>query len=101
MPEKRQKTFAVRYLFCYEKCGPKESVNSRSGPDDETLLWSANAMIPDTQIPPEVQAEPPEWHLYKALVTYRYKHPEATDNHVYLVALAAAHDAYIERFIQE
>lgn len=51
-----------------------------------------------TEKPPAAQAEPAEWHLYKALVTYRYKHPEATDNHVYLAALAAAHDAYVKQF---
>lgn len=51
-----------------------------------------------TEKPSSAQAEPHQWDVYRALVTYRYKHPEATDNHVYLAALAAAHDAYIKQF---
>jgi hypothetical protein len=85
-------------LFCYRKFGPEERDNVLPDPDIATLDRSANAMILDTQITPETQAEPAEWHVYRALVLYRNEHQAETDNEAYRAAMAAAHDSYIDRF---
>ena len=51
-----------------------------------------------TQIAPYTQAEPPQWHVYRALVLYLYDNPEATKDLYFRHKLNAAHDAYLNTF---
>ena len=48
---------------------------------------------------PLTQAEPPQWHVYRALVLYLYDNPEATKDLYFRNKLSAAHDAYINTFV--
>lgn len=53
----------------------------------------------NTQVEPLTQAEPPQWHVYRALVLYRYKHPESTKDVYFSEKLTAAHNSYLNTFV--
>ena len=57
------------------------------------------SLIPDTQIAPYTQAEPPQWHVYRALVLYLYDNPDATKDLYFRHKLNDAHNAYLNTFV--
>lgn len=78
--------------------GPDKRANAESSPEHSNEWSMLMSFISDNIVAPIAQAEPPQWHIYRALVIYRDSHKAECDNIYFKHKLNAAHDAYLNTF---
>ena len=97
---KKNRSLPYVYLFCsaMKKERAEGELSLPSDPSNISRMETNMPLNPDTLIAPLTQAEPPQWHVYRALVLYLYANPEATKDLYFRHKLNAAHDAYLDTF---